>query len=245
MRCFRSFSWKNSNFRISAPVFDVVTREIIHQRELLEAYISRHPAFRTSLAPVSLLPDPPAIARRMSQAALLTGIGPMAAVAGTIAQMAAEAALREGGADVIVENGGDVFLACSEAVVVGLHAGKAHALGDCLAFSVPADRMPLAVCSSSARMGHSLSLGDCDLATVVARDASLADAAATLACNLVRTRDGIDPALERVAGIAGVDGVLLVKDERVGLAGSLPPLVRSRDPDQGAKVTRDAEAPHG
>jgi len=242
MRRFRSFSWKDSNFRICASFFDIVTHEITHQRGLLEAYIARHPAFRTSLAPIVLLPDPPAIAKRMSLAASLTGIGPMAAVAGTIAQMAAEAALKQGSTDVIVENGGDVFLACSEAVVVGLHAGKAHALCDRLAFSVPADRMPLAVCSSSARMGHSLSLGDCDLATVVARDASLADAAATLACNLVRTPEDIDPALEHVAGIAGVEGVLMVKGERVGLAGNLPPLVRSRDPAQGAKVTRDARS---
>jgi len=242
MRRFRSFSWKDSNFRICARSFDVVTREIVHQRGLLEAYILRHPGFQTSLVPIALLPNPPVIAGRMAQAALLTGVGPMAAVAGTIAQMASEAAWRTGDKDVIVENGGDVFLACSTTAFVGLHTGSGCPLGDELALAVPADRMPLSVCSSSARMGHSLSLGAADLATVVASDASLADAAATLACNLVRAPGDIDAVLKRITGIAGIGGVVLVKGDRVGLAGDLPALVRSRDPRHGDKVTRDTRS---
>jgi ApbE superfamily uncharacterized protein (UPF0280 family) len=75
-------------------------------------------------------------------------------------------------------------------------------------------------------MGHSFSFGECDLATVVAKDASLADAAATQAANLVRTVDDIDSALENIAGIEGVDGVMIIKGDRVGLAGKLPPLVK-------------------
>ena len=77
-------------------------------------------------------------------------------------------------------------------------------------------------------MGHSTSLGRCDLATVVARDAALADAAATQAANLVTTADDVDRAIERIAAIEGVEGVLIVKDDRVGLAGHLPPLVKIR-----------------
>ena len=71
-----------------------------------------------------------------------------------------------------------------------------------------------------------MSLGDCDLATVVAKDTALADAAATQAANLVRTVDDIDPALENIAAIEGVDGVIIIKGDRVGLAGKLPPLVK-------------------
>ena len=77
-------------------------------------------------------------------------------------------------------------------------------------------------------MGHSESLGQCDLATVVARDAALADAAATQAANLVRTVEDVDPALERIAAIEGIEGVMIVKNDRVGLAGQLPPLVKIR-----------------
>jgi ApbE superfamily uncharacterized protein (UPF0280 family) len=75
-------------------------------------------------------------------------------------------------------------------------------------------------------MGHSFSFGECDLATIVAKDAALADAAATQAANLVKTVDDIDPTLEKISAIEGVEGVMIVKDSRVGLAGKLPPLIK-------------------
>lgn len=71
-----------------------------------------------------------------------------------------------------------------------------------------------------------MSLGECDLATVVAKDAALADAAATKTANLVKTVDDIDSALDSIAGFEGVDGVLIIKGDRVGLAGKLPALVK-------------------
>ena len=241
MTDYRTFRLKDSNFRIRCARFAAVVAAIRAQRALLEAYIARHGEFATSFAPVGLLPDAPEIACRMAAAASRTGVGPMAAVAGTIAQMAAEAALADGAAEAIVENGGDVFLAGNREARVGLYAG-AGPIGDSLALAVPAARLPLAVCSSSSRMGHSVSLGDCDLATVLARDASLADAAATLAANLVRTPEDIDSALARIRGIPGIDAVLLVKGERIGLMGDLPPLVRNRDPASRRKITRDRRA---
>ena len=73
-----------------------------------------------------------------------------------------------------------------------------------------------------------MSLGECDLATVVAPDAALADAAATQAANLVRTIEDVDPTLECIAAIEGVEGVMIVKNDRVGLAGQLPPLTKVR-----------------
>jgi len=115
-------------------------------------------------------------------------------------------------------------------------------VADKLALAVRADQTPLAVCSSSGRMGHSLSLGDCDLATVVAPSASLADAAATLAANLVRTVDDIDPTCTRIAAIDGVSGVLVVKADRIGLAGRLGDLLASRDTELELKVTRDVNS---
>jgi ApbE superfamily uncharacterized protein (UPF0280 family) len=88
-------------------------------------------------------------------------------------------------------------------------------------------------------MGHSFSFGKCDLATVAARDASLADAAATQAANLVKTADDLDGVLNQVGAIDGIDGVLLVKDDRIGLIGCLGQLVPNRDVGLRIKVTRD------
>jgi ApbE superfamily uncharacterized protein (UPF0280 family) len=237
-REYRSFAFKGANFRIACPLFELVTRELRRQRNLLERYLQRQPEFRTALVPLPLLPGAPEVAARMQAASRVTGVGPMAAVAGAMAQLAAEAALRAGASEAIVENGGDIYLASPEAVVIALYAGQG-ALSGRLALQVEAGEMPVAVCSSSGRLGHSFSFGDCDLATVVARDAALADAAATLAGNLVRRESDIPSALRRVAGLPGVSGLLLVKGRKVGIAGRVPRLVRHLEARYDLKISRD------
>ena len=224
-RTYRTFTHREAVFRICCDRFDAVTAEIVRQRHMLGDYVNRHPDFRHSFEPMDLRDDAPEVAIRMARAARLVGVGPMAAVAGAMAQCAAEAALEAGASEVIVDNGGDIYLRVTEPALIGLGTGTAE-LANRLAFSLRADDTPVAICSSSGQMGHSTSLGKCDLATVVAADAALADAAATQAANLVTTVDDVDSALERIAGIEGVDGVVIVKDDRVGLAGRLPPLVK-------------------
>jgi ApbE superfamily uncharacterized protein (UPF0280 family) len=224
-RTYRTFTYREAIFRICCEKFDAVTAEIVRLRRVLEEYISRHPDFRRSLEPLELLDGAPEVAQSMARAAKQVGVGPMAAVAGAMAQFAGRAAIDAGESEVIVDNGGDIYVCAVEPVIIGLKTGTAG-LGEKLAFSLQADDTPISICSSSGKMGHSMSLGDCDLATVVAKDAALADAAATKAANLVRTVDDIDPALENISAIEGVDGVMIVKGERIGLAGKLPPLVR-------------------
>lgn len=241
-RTYERFAHKGANFRIACDRLDVVTRQIVRQRSILERYIARHGEFGRSLAPVATLTDAPEVACRMARAAAATGVGPMAAVAGTMAQLAVEAALDDGADEAIVENGGDMFLVCRQEAIVGLYPGPGP-LAEALALAVEGSATPMAVCSSSGTMGHSVSFGRCDLATVVSRDAALADAAATLAANMVKTPDDLDSTLERILAIEGVDGLLLVKGDRIALAGDLPPLVRNRDAELTVKVTRDPRLP--
>jgi ApbE superfamily uncharacterized protein (UPF0280 family) len=224
-RTYRTFTYREAVFRIYCEKFDVVTAEIVRQRRILEDYIARHPEFRQSLEPLELLAGAPEVAQSMARAAKLVGVGPMAAVAGAMAQFAGLAAPNAGAREVIVDNGGDIYIRIVEPAIIGLKTGTAD-LGDRLAFSLKADDTPISICSSSGKMGHSMSLGECDLATVVAKDAALADAAATAAANLVKNVDDIDPALERISAIEGVDGVVIVNGARIGLAGKLPPLVK-------------------
>jgi len=225
-RTYRTFTHREAVFRICCAQFDAVTEQIVRQRQILEEYIQRDDTFRAAFEPTDLRDDAPESARRMARAARLVGVGPMAAVAGTMAQLAAEAGLHAGADEAIVENGGDIYLKARQPVIIGLYAGSAD-VGDRLGFSLQPNDTPLAICSSSGKMGHSMSLGDCDLAAVVAQDAALADAAATQAANLVRDVSDVDPTLERIAAIEGVDGVLIAKHDRVGLAGSLPQLVKA------------------
>ena len=226
-RTYRTFTHREAVFRICCSRFDAVTMEIIRQRRILEDYIDRHPDFLHSFEPVELYTGAPEVAQRMVRAARLVGVGPMAAVAGAMAQCAGEAGLEAGAKEAIVENGGDIYLRAAEPVIIGLGTGTTDLSGR-LAFSLQAHDTPISICSSSGKMGHSKSLGECDLATVVARDAALADAAATQAANLVRTVEDVNPALERIAAIEGIEGVMIIKNDRVGLAGQLPPLVRIR-----------------
>lgn len=235
MREYLTFLWKEANLRICSPQSALIVEEVKRLRALLEAYIERQPEFGSSLVPIRLLPDAPGICLRMAEAATLCGVGPMAAVAGAVAEACVQSALAAGAPEAIVENGGDIFIASPLPVCVGLYAGS-HPLSGRLALEIEPARLPLSVCSSSSRFGHSLSFGDCDLATIVARDGALADAAATLAGNSVRTTADIPPTLERIMTIPGIEAVLLVKDDRVGVAGDVPPLVRCADPSFEGKA---------
>ena len=224
-RTYRTFTHQEAVLRICCSRFDAVTAEIVRQRQILEDYIVRHPEFGDSFEPLDLRADAPQVARRMARAAKFVGVGPMAAVAGAMAQCAAEAGLAAGAREVIVENGGDIYIQAAEPVMIGLVTGTSELTGR-LAFSLQPQDTPISICSSSGKMGHSKSLGNCDLATAVAKDAALADAAATEAANLVKTIEDVGPTVKRIAAIEGIDGVMIIKDDRVGLAGQLPPLVK-------------------
>lgn len=224
-RHYQSFTHREAVFRICCSSFAAVTQEILHQRVILDDYIQRHPAFRHALEPIALRADAPEVAQRMAWAADRVGVGPMAAVAGVMAQLAAQAGLDAGAREVIVENGGDIYVRALEPVTIGLYPGTPE-LSRRLAFSLQAVDTPVAICASSGRMGHSMSRGTCDLATVVAEDAALADAAATQAANFIKRVEDVNSTLERIAAIAGIRGVMIVKQDKVGMIGRLPRLVK-------------------
>jgi len=238
MRQYQTFTYKDANYRISSSAYAIITEELKRLRAVLEIYIDIDPAFLHSLIPVTLKPHAPEIAHIMAEAAQKAGVGPMAAVAGAFAEFAARKALAAGADEALVENGGDIFLASTREVIVGIYAGLSP-LSRKLAFRISPEEMPLALCSSSSTMGHSLSLGNCDLATVVAKDAALADAAATFACNSVKDEADIEPALEATMRIKGVAGIFIVKGVKMGMMGELPEFVPHSDDRLSGKVTRD------
>ena len=176
-------------------------------------------------------------------------VGPMAAVAGTFAELAMEAALsafNEGGADpaaadVVVENGGDIVMQLNRPLIVALFVGTDSPFSG-LAFRFEGDGKRKAVCSSSGRMGHSLSFGHCELAAVFSSDAALADAAATALCNSIRSAVHMEERLNDIVGFEGIDGAVVIFGKQLGRAGAVPEIVRHRDPELGAKISRDPQA---
>ena len=235
---YSDFSHKGAKYRIGAIHPEVVTKRITELRLQLEAYIDIYPDFKDSLVPVKPDPQAPEIALRMHLAAELTGVGPLAAVAGAIAEFSARAAAERGERDVIVENGGDIYIISGRERIVSLFAGVSP-LSQQLALRIPAERCPVAVCSSSGIMGHSLSFGKADLVTVIAADAALADAAATALCNQVKEVEHLSRALETGIKIPGLQGILIVFGGHVGMIGDLPELIRQRDPEADRKITKN------
>ncbi len=247
MRSFRKFSYQEADYRISSKAFTEICNSIVKERDLLENFIKWNPSFLTSLTPLTELPEgAPDIAVRMHMAGISLNVGPMAAVAGTIAQIAAEKVFpeRDSGSDsllkgteAIVENGGDIFMILEKDLILGIHS-DVKALKGKLAFLVHPEETPLAICSSSSTMGHSLSLGNCNLATVFSRSGALADAAATRACNMVGDKTDIDPTLKTISAIPGILGIMIIKGDQIGIAGSLPEIIPNSDPHMLNKITR-------
>lgn len=188
-------------------------------RKDLEHYISRNPVFATSFVPVEVGDDAPSIVRAMAEAARLAGVGPMAAVAGAVAEYVARG-LAAHSRDVIVENGGDVFLIGEPERTLAVHAGPSPLSGR-IGIVLPAGSAPVGVCTSSATVGPSVSLGSADAACVVADTGALADAVASALGNRVHGEGGTGAAIDAVRGTPGVRGLVVVIGETLAAWGDL------------------------
>jgi ApbE superfamily uncharacterized protein (UPF0280 family) len=184
----------------------------------LETYIAHHRRFVESFVPFEVDADAPAIVRAMAAAASIADVGPMAAVAGAVAEHVARG-LALYSAEVVVENGGDIYMTGSTERAVALHAGPSPLSGR-VGILVDAGLMPVAVCTSSASVGPSVSLGRADAACVIARDGALADAVASALGNRVHSAQDVQHAIDAVKGIDGVLGLVVIIGGTIGAWGA-------------------------
>lgn len=205
--------------RADRDVADEATRLLRDIRADLERFIDSWPVFQSSFVPVDVPGGAPEIVRRMADAARAADVGPMAAVAGAIAEAVGRGLMRRS-RTVIVENGGDVFIASPVPRDVALMAGASPLSGK-VAFRVEPDETPLGVCTSAGTVGHSTSLGRADGAAVFSPDTALADAVATALGNKVRAPSDIEAALEWALGVRGVTGAAVVIGESMGVRGAV------------------------
>ena len=184
----------------------------------LELFCAAEPVFLTTHNPYRPGASAPGIAVKMAIAATAANVGPMAAVAGAFAQEIGEFLLAFS-PDVIVENGGDIFIATTQPRIVGVFAGASPFSGK-IGLKIAARRR-LGVCTSSGTVGPSFSYGLADAAVIIAGDAFLADAAATAAGNLVRDEKDLQKAADHAMGIEGVLGALLIKGDKLAARGEI------------------------
>jgi len=217
---------KDTDLHILADydVVDAATALVLKYRLQIERYIDRYPGFAKTLAPLPQDRLAPAIVRAMLNAGLLADVGPMAAVAGSIAEFVGRDLLAGGCTEVVVENGGDVFCARRSDTTVAIFAGSSP-LSLKVGVRLAAQAMPVAICSSSGTVGHSLSFGKADSATVISADTSLADAVATRLGNEAGAgkdiEGGINRALAVGRAIPGVAGIVIIRGDKIGAVGDV------------------------
>jgi ApbE superfamily uncharacterized protein (UPF0280 family) len=196
------------------------TREsVLKYRYHLETYIAMNPEFQESLIPLKDDPDVPEIVREMIRTSRLAHVGPMAAVAGAMAEWVSKDLLKLS-REVIVENGGDIYLATSKERTIGIYAAESP-FSLKIGIVVRPEETPLAICTSSGTVGHSLSFGKADAVCIVSKSAALADAAATAVGNIIQEKNDIELGLERGKEIEGVLGTLIIVGDKMGVWGNI------------------------
>ena len=188
-------------------------------RQELENYIQLDPFFQHTFSPYKPPRSAPRIAKAMAEAGRICGVGPMAAVAGALAEFVGKDLLKYG-KEVIIENGGDIFLKTAQPRRIAVFAGKSPFSQRVTLEIDPADT-PLGVCTSSGTVGPSFSFGLADAVTVISRAACLADAAATAIGNLVSKKADILKGLELAQRLKGIKGVIIIKDDEMGIWGKI------------------------
>lgn len=225
---------KTAKYQIRETIITVIADEAYHQvcldtihkvRAELEAFIVHDPYFQSTLEPYECPADAPDVVRRMCVATTKVGVGPMAAVAGTIACMAVEAMAAAGAKYALVDNGGDIALINDEPVVVGIYAGESPIKG--LALEIPPQDRILGICTSSATVGPSISFGNSDAALVISADVSLADAAATALGNHITDEASLTTAFDFLKTVPDVTGALGIIGDKMATYGKLPKIVRA------------------
>ncbi|HZK24290.1 MAG TPA: UPF0280 family protein [Oscillospiraceae bacterium] len=196
-----------------------VERRVLYYRTSLEQLIAREPEFQTTLQPYLVAAEEPPLILAMTRAGNQVGVGPMAAVAGAIAEYVGHDLLPRV-KQVIVENGGDIYFHVTEEVTVGIYAGTSP-LSNRFAVAIRPQGQDFGVCTSSGTVGPSLSLGRADAAMIISPSTILADAVATAAGNRVQSAADLEQALSWACQIPGVSGVLLIKDDQLAVWGQV------------------------
>ena len=227
----QTFSYKESRGTIIADRKEAIGAArlaIQEHRKQLQNYINQNPTFLYSLEPIRIGKGP-LVAERMADASEQAGVGPMAAVAGVLADLAVDAMVHSGAEVAVVEDGGEASATSNIPVDVALQAGQSL-LSRRIGFRL--DRFPIGLATSSGKYSHALSFGDADAVTIFAENAGLADAAATAAGNLVRgtnIEEAIKRGLTKALSIRGVRGAFILYEERVGQAGEIPEKIGIED----------------
>ncbi|MCX7845256.1 MAG: UPF0280 family protein [Dictyoglomaceae bacterium] len=193
------------------------TKKILeYYREQLEEYIKIDPLFQITLEPYKVLPYAPKIAKEMAYWSEKAGVGPMASVAGAIAEFVGKDLLKFS-SQIIIENGGDIFLSSKKERIVSIFAGESP-WSNKLGILIPPS-LSLGICTSSATVGPSLSFGKADAVVIISESTIFADALATAVGNMIQKPEDINLAMEYIKGFSEVHEGIIILGEHLGIWG--------------------------
>ena len=233
------FIEKESDITIISDSNTAISRAKISfqfHRANLEDFVLRNSKFLKSFSPVKVNTSYRVI-ELMAEVAFLCDVGPMAAVAGALADLMLEEMQLKGDNEdpnfkesriALVENGGEIAIDSEEPMKIALYAGQ-NELNSNLGFLVKKEDCPIGIGTSSATIGHAISLGQSDAVTIFAKNAALADAAATKVGNAVKGKDvekSIKKGLDIIDQLEGVTGAFISRGNKVGQIGKLPQLIK-------------------
>ncbi|MEM2341810.1 MAG: UPF0280 family protein [Candidatus Bathyarchaeia archaeon] len=224
----------HSKFHIKSDKKEAILKaieELKRHIEDLSRYIEENPHFQYSLEPLNVNQKAPLVVQKMVEASKIAGVGPMAAVAGAIADLGIEVLIRMGANIALVENGGEISVyTISDNIIASISTSEPNLTGK-IGFLITKYDSPLGIGTSSGKSGQTISFGEADSVTVIANNAAIADAAATSVCNAVTGSDikkSILKGLEKARGIKGVRGAIVVREGHIGMIGNLPKIVKVR-----------------
>jgi len=231
-RFYRNWAKKSSLLNFEVKVFETdlcvfcdkmlkkeVEEVVYAYRKILLDYIEKNSSFRDSFKPIETDKTAPEIIKDMIKKSTVAGVGPMAGVAGAIAEYIGKALL-ENCSEVIIENGGDIFIKTNEEKKLGIYAGNSPLSGK-ISLRIDSREAPLGVCTSSGTVGHSKSFGISDATMIIASDAILADCVATQTGNLVKSADDLKIAIDYAKSIDNVKGALIILGDKLATWGEV------------------------
>ncbi len=222
------FQHKETNCTIisdkESAIYSAIS-SIEYHRKNLEKYVQVHPEYLYSLRPVPVDKGPLAV-RLMADASRKANVGPMAAVAGVLADLAVKDMILNGSEVAVVENGGEVSAVSGKPINIAFSAGNSPLSGE-IGFRLT--EFPIGVATSSGLYSHALSFGEAEAVTVFAVNAGVADAVATAVGNLIKgdnCRGAIELGIRKALGVEGVKGVFILYKETFGKAGQIPQIIK-------------------
>ncbi len=195
---------------------------VLYLRNQIETYILKYPRFKDTLVPFSDDPFAPPIVKLMIQSTKPFSVGPMASVAGAIAELLGKY-LVQYSSNLVIENGGDLFIARSIKdipISVRLHSGIKK-IDENLKLAINIDLTSFGICSSSATIGHSLSFGKANLVVVLSPSPAFADGAATALCNRIKLASDIEPSINWLSTHPQIKGILIIYKDKIGIWGAM------------------------